>query len=105
MAEYFFDSSALVKGYRREPGTETIHALLRGTDILIISQLSHVEVSSAIVRRAEQAKMGDAEIRQALNELDREVAKSIEVIPIDGAIMASAAKLARTHRLRAADAI
>ena len=105
MPAYFLDSSALVKGYRREPGTARVHELLRGPDPLIIAQLSHLEVSSAIVRRAEETRMSDQEIRTALDELDREVAQSLEAIRADDAIMSSAIRLTRIHRLRAADAI
>lgn len=48
---------------------------------------------------------GGSSDAQALAELDREVARSLEVIRIDDALIASAIRLTRTRRLRAADAI
>ncbi len=105
MASYFLDSSALVKGYRLETGTPRINQLLRGSDPLIVSQLAHLEVSSAIVRRAFGSQAPDLEVQQSLAELDREIALSFDVIPIDGALLATAIRLARSHRLRAADAV
>jgi predicted nucleic acid-binding protein len=105
MPAYFLDSSALVKGYRLEPGTARVHQILRGSDPLIIAQISHLEVSSAIVRRAQQSGMSDAQILRALHELDREVSRSFEIIRADDPIIASAVTLTRSRRLRAADAL
>lgn len=105
MANYFLDSSALVKGYRTEDGSARVNSLLRGLDPLIISHLAHLEVSSAIVRRAAPSQASDPEVQRSLVELDREVAASLEVIRVDDALIFSAMRLARTHRLRAADSI
>jgi predicted nucleic acid-binding protein len=82
-----------------------IHKLLRGHDPLIIAELSHLEVSAAIVRRAIQTGMPDQAIQKVLDELDREVLQSLEVIRADQMIMSRAIQLTRMHHLRAADAI
>lgn len=105
MPDYFLDSSALVKGYRQEVGTSRVNQLLGGPDPLIISQLAHLEVSSALVRRARESRISDQELQQSLHELDREVARSLETIRLDDALIASAIQLTRNHALRAADAI
>ena len=105
MPSYFLDSSALVKGYRTEIGTARVNALLRGADPLIIAQLAHLEVSSAIVRRVASTQISDEVIQRMLDELDREVATSLEIIRIDDTLVANAIRLARIHRLRAADSI
>jgi predicted nucleic acid-binding protein len=44
-------------------------------------------------------------IRIALDELDREIGHSLEIVRADDATMSSAIHLTRLHRLRAADAI
>src|SRR5208282_6526219 len=72
---------------------------------LIISQLSHLEVSSAIVRRAGDSKSSDQEVRKALEELDREVARSLEIVGINDSLIVSAIRLTRARRLRGADAV
>jgi predicted nucleic acid-binding protein len=105
MPAFFLDSSALVKGYRNEAGTRRVSDLLRGADPLLIAQLAHLEVSSAIVRRAHESQASAATVQQSLDELDREVTSSLEVIRINDALMYNAILLTRTHRLRAADAM
>jgi len=95
----------LVKGYRREVGTSRLDALLSGSDPLIIAEISQLEVSAAIVRRAQQTRMSDLRIRDALNQLDREAAQSFDIIRADDPIMSEAIRLARLHRLRGADAL
>src|SRR5438045_2028616 len=55
MPAYFLDSSALVKAYRREAGTNRVTQLLSGSDPIMVARLAQVEVSSAIVRRGRAA--------------------------------------------------
>jgi uncharacterized protein len=105
MPVYFLDSSALVKGYRTEAGTPRVNQLLRGLDPLIISQLAHLEVSSALVRRAREPQVSSQKLQQSLDEIDREVARSMEVISIDDDLIIDAVRLTRNYGLRAADAI
>lgn len=105
MPAYFLDSSALVKGYRREDGTERILALLSGPDRSIISRLAQAEVSAAIVRRGRSTAVSDEQLNAVLTELDREIADTFTIVELDTAIMARASELTRIHSLRAADAI
>ena len=53
MAPYFFDASALVKGYVHEPGSRWVRQVLtpRGTAVFV-SPLAGVEVLAAIARKA-----------------------------------------------------
>jgi predicted nucleic acid-binding protein len=51
MAVYFLDSSALLKRYRDEAGSQRVSQLIETGERLVIARLAHVEVSAAIVRR------------------------------------------------------
>ena len=51
MALLFFDTSALVKRYYEEPGTETVDTLIEGDKTIVISSLSVVETVSAFRRK------------------------------------------------------
>jgi len=53
---YFFDTSALVKIYHREPGSEYCLDLYLGCSHLIISELARVELHSAILRKHGEKK-------------------------------------------------
>ena len=105
MPAYFLDSSALVKAYRREAGTDRLTQLLNGPDPIIVARLAQVEVSSAIVRRGREGGISPADIQAVMAELDRELSDSFDVIELTAAIMARATALARVHGIRAADAI
>ena len=65
MTFYFFDTSALVKRYHQEIGSEQVNAIFDDQDnILIISELALVELASALRRKQNQ---GEITI-QALND-------------------------------------
>ncbi len=64
MAGYFLDTSALVKRYHREPGTDQIDALLSEQgSIFYISRLSLVETLSAIALRV---RLGEVSQQQPI---------------------------------------
>src|SRR5687768_1649192 len=105
MPAYFLDSSALVKGYRREEGTQRVLELLGGSDPLVVARLAQVEVSSAIVRRGRAAGISTQDLNVVLAELDREISDSFEVIELNDSVMRRAVELTRLRGLRAADAI
>jgi predicted nucleic acid-binding protein len=51
MKSYYLDTSALVKIYHREIGTETMLRLYRGSDTLFISELAKIELLSTVYRK------------------------------------------------------
>ena len=105
MSAAFFDSSALVKRYRAEAGTDRVSRVLVECDRLVISRLAELEVSAALVRRATASSLPDDELDQILTQLDRDILESFDVVELNSDIVASAKSLTRSYRLRAADAI
>jgi predicted nucleic acid-binding protein len=105
MAIYFADSSALVKRYRKEVGSERISELLESAEQVLISRLTVVEVSAALVRRARATKAAEENLQVALASFDRDLTKSLDIIELDEPLMEYAMKLARRRGLRGADAI
>ena len=100
MPNYFLDSSALVKAYRREQGTQRVVDLLNGHDPLVISQLAQVEVSSAIVRRARATAIADADIVVVLAQLDRDIADLFVIAMTDAIITQGAIRNSAPLRRR-----
>ncbi len=49
--KYYFDTSALVKIYHREKGTETVLNIYKSRDETVISELSKIEFISTIYRK------------------------------------------------------
>jgi len=54
--QYFFDTSAVVKIYHQETGSDQIIPLYRGDDTIVISELSKVEFLSTISQKAEDRR-------------------------------------------------
>lgn len=104
MARLFIDSSALLKRYRSEAGSERVSELLEGADSVVISRLATVEVSAALVRRARATKVAPADLQAALADFDADLAW-FDIVELDEELMGRAVAVARAHRLRGADAI
>lgn len=100
---HFFDASALVKRYVREPGSARVRRLLRVGDVAV-SRLSEVEVVSALARLVRDRGI-------TLSQRDRAVAafvtdlKAWHVVEVTPEVVAIARRLLMQHALRAADAL
>src|SRR5437870_4971740 len=105
MPQHFLDSSALLKRYRQETGSQWMLQLTQTSDRIVISRLAQLEVTAAIVRRARQAGNTPQQVAAALASLNREIAEMFEVIELAGPVIPQATALTKTHALRAADAI
>jgi predicted nucleic acid-binding protein len=105
MPIYFIDSSALVKRYRNEPGSQRLANLLESdTNLLVVSRLGIIEVSAALVRRSRHAKTPAEDLRATLSLLDSE-AEFFDIIELDEPIPTLALRVTRKHGLRGADSI
>lgn len=98
----FLDSSALAKQYLAEQGSQYVaqYFTAPATSVRIfVSALTYVEVIAAISRRAPALPVS------VIEDFDADYRRGMQKIPLDRLIIEHAALLARTRRLRAADAI
>jgi predicted nucleic acid-binding protein len=51
MINFFIDTSALIKIYHKEVGTEEMLTIYKGSDTLAISELAKIELLSSIYRK------------------------------------------------------
>jgi predicted nucleic acid-binding protein len=78
VADYFFDSSALVKAYLAETGTGWVRTILDDPKHRIsISALAEVEVISALTRRFNEGDLTRLELDLACDELRLDCASFI----------------------------
>ncbi len=105
MSQHFLDSSALLKRYRQEMGTQWMLDLSGISDRLVVARLAQVEVTSAIVRRGREPGTTAQQIANALATLEADMIKEFKVIEFSQSVVARATVLAKAHALRAADAI
>lgn len=111
MGSYFLDTSALVKRYVTEPGSEWVEVQCRPSaeNTIIISQATLVEVVATFCRKAREHT-----ISQRISEVDRDwnislfrqdVRQQYNVVRVTATIYTRAGDLCRLHRLRAYDAV
>ena len=70
----YCDTSALLKVYLREAGSEEFNALLEGRGDILVSDLTVTEIVSALVRRARQGDLGS----EAVSRIRHAVTRSLE---------------------------
>ncbi len=111
MAQYFFDTSALVKRYHREDGTEQVRNLFAPTENLIrISSLGAVEIHSALAIKVRSGQL-TPEAAQVLTDgvLADFASGRIKPYSVTDRHFADAERMVRQfsydHRLRSLDAI
>lgn len=121
MPSYFFDSSAIVKRYHREPGTAWVQELCEPRNHLPIylSQLAEVEVVSALRRLGRNNNLHPSSIAAMQNTFERHLSLSDPsraiplylLVTVSPAILSLAAALCtqywelRPYPLRSLDAI
>ena len=97
----FLDSSALVKRYLFEAGSDAVNALFQEQSArLIISTLALAEVSSAIVRRLPQTQSV-----LILADFDADAQNVLSIASLNDDVALAAVELVRRRRLRGCDAV
>jgi predicted nucleic acid-binding protein len=107
MADYFFDTSALVKRHVDEVGSPWVKSLVRAKagHTLYIARITAVEVTSAITRRQYSRDLSAAQAGAILGHFRRHLVQRYRIVELTPALFSSAMVTARKHRLRAYDAV
>lgn len=115
MAEYFLDSSALVKRYVRETGSGWIHSLFTITrevprDVpqdheIFVAGIAGVEMVSAITRRARGGSIAAADALTTCAQIRTDLATQYQVIQVTERLLSRAMRLAERYALRGYDAV
>ena len=109
MTRCFLDTSVLVKLYHQEDGTDYLLNLYKGQSPLIISQLSMVELRSAIFRKLRERELDKITLGAVLSRFDQDCEDRYDILPVVSVVYEQAGKLlgkcAGNHGLRALDSI
>ncbi|MGH9540325.1 MAG: type II toxin-antitoxin system VapC family toxin [Terriglobales bacterium] len=107
MTGYFFDTSALVKLYLREPGSDAAARLARGwqTTPVFASALARVEARAAFQALSRAGSIPSAAAAEIIDALDRDLDQAFQVQPMGSDVVEIASLLVIRRPLRAADAI
>ena len=107
MASYFFDSSALVKRYVYEAGTDWVTSLIDPTagHEIFVARISGVEVVSAIKRRERAGTTSRQDAQEAISNFRADFAAFFTVLEISASLISEAMSLAERYDLRGYDAV
>ena len=106
MTFYFLDTSALVKRYHLEPGSERVNAMFDDQDnILIISELALVELAPALQRKRNRGEITLQAMNDALVQFANEVLSDLIVTGFRSGFIQQAKDLVLQHGLRTLDAL
>lgn len=107
MADYFLDTSGLVKRHVAEIGSPWVRNLTRidSGHTLFISRITAVEVVAAITRRQRSTGLRPAQAGAILGHFRRHLAIRYAVLEVTPTLLDEAARLSRVHGLHAYDAV
>ena len=101
----FFDTSALVKRYYEEPGTESVDSLIEDDRTVIISSLAVIETLSAFRRKYNRDEIGLDDMNALLASFFREALDEFVIIPMDESIQQFSFDLILEEDLRTLDSL
>ena len=107
MASVYLDTSALLKLYVEEDGTERVARTVEEAEHgrAIILDLAPLEARSAIRRRERGGDIASADADRVLRQIEDDASALFLVQPSTSAVMEEAARLIDRHPLRAYDAL
>ena len=106
MTNYYFDTSALLKGYVNEEGSGWVRSLVNASDQLIfISAVTTVEVACAFARRYREGVLSPEAYEQVWQAFSYDSQQKYYQVRIAKRVLEAASRLARQQPLRAYDAI
>ena len=107
MASIYLDTSALLKLYVEEVGTERVARAVEEAEDgrIVILDLTPVEARSAIRRREREGDIASADADRVLRQIEDDASALFLVQPSTSAVIEEAARLIDRHPLRAYDAL
>jgi predicted nucleic acid-binding protein len=107
MAHYFFDTSALVKRHVIEAGSPWVKSVVRAkaAHTLYVARITAIEVTSAITRRQRGGSLSAAQGGAILGHFRRHLTQRYVIVEVSAPLLAAGTLLARSHGLRAYDAV
>ena len=107
MNVYFLDSSAIVKRYVNEAGSNFVETLTdsRSGNLILLSRITQVEVASAFARRLRGGSLTQADTQNALSLFQHDLKNNYFRIEITPNLVREAMRLAIKHALRGYDAV
>lgn len=88
--KYYVDSSALLKMYHKERGTERMWNIYRSTASIEISELARLELVSSAARKRRSGSIDARAFESLVDRFASDVGQRIQVFPFSPAVIAGA---------------
>jgi len=100
MSRFFFDTSALIKLYHQEKGTDVVDELLVQDQplIIVISDLTLIEIVSAFAKKVRTQAITKTAFTMAVTAFEKDV-EAFELIAIEQNVKSRAIQLLKTRSL------
>lgn len=107
MAGFFCDSSAIVKRYVNETGSNFVDGLadVQSGNILLLARIKRVEAVAAIARRLKNGSVTAADAQSAVAAFQHDLTNNYFTVEITPVLLSVAMNLATKHALRGYDAV
>lgn len=107
MSAYFFDSSAIVKRYVNETGSDYVENLTvsKNKNTILVTRITQVEVTAAFARRGKTGSLIQSDVDDAIRLFQHDLTNNYLVVEITKHILDRATDLALNHALRGYDAV
>jgi len=106
---YYFDTSALMKIYHREEGTEIILNIYKSDDDIIISELGKIEFISTCYRKYREKEISYETLKAVIQKFECDVESRYEILKFSPLIIDEAwsliCSLAEKYSLKTLDSI
>jgi uncharacterized protein len=90
---YFFDTSALVKIYHHEDGSDFCIERYKDRSVLIISELARVELLSAVYRKLRGKELSEIALKSVLQRFECDCEERYEVLHVASLVYDEACRL------------
>lgn len=103
---YFLDTSALVKRYHTEAGSDKVNEIFDDEDgIILISELAIVEIASALQRKKSRKEITASAMQDALAQFASDTLQQLIVVGFRSGFIQRAKDLVLQHNLRTLDSL
>jgi len=105
MEVFFFDTSALVKRYYKEPGTDSVDEMVEGERRVVITSLTVIETISAFRRKYNREDLNEQDVNSLLAAFFEEALDDFVILPLEESIQQFSFDLILEDDLRTLDSL
>ncbi|MHB1253786.1 MAG: type II toxin-antitoxin system VapC family toxin [Candidatus Humimicrobiaceae bacterium] len=100
----YFDTSAIVKLYIHETGSEEVREIFDLSDILATSNIAYVETISVFTRINNEKKLSDSDYKNIISNFKKDW-EDLFVLKIDNTIIKTAGQFIESYKIKGYDSV